>query len=589
MKKKEKPQDNFTLAHKRYESGYRYCQEIGFYSTVTENENYINGEQWGNVESNGLPTPVFNLEKRIMDYKISALASQRIKAVYGIEGVSQYPLDFVNETQDEQVEKELRLNGVAKMMSGNAEIRWERLKMDSLFRKWLRDGFVTGDFCAHTYWDSTIKTGSKFKGDIVTERVHPSCVFFGNPNEQNAQKQPWIILKTRKTVESLRREAKSYGVPADKIAQIAPDSDTDTQIGSFGQLEIDSCDASTEKCNAYLMYYRKDDGLVYWSLSTESVDIRTDVLNKTGSRYPVDWGNWDERENCYHGQSECAAIHPNQRFVNKMFAMCMIWFMYNSFGKIAFDATRISSWTNEIGVAIPVQGSIDGVVQQLASGDFNSAVLTVIDKAIAYTKECQGVTDAALGIERADNTSALVIAQKASALPLENQQARIYQFVEDIFLTWSEYMLNYYIEGRNVPSKDADGNIVYKPFTKEDAENLVANVKIDVGASSYWSEITSMDTLSNLLREQYITFGQYLERLPNGYLMDKQKLLDEWRAIAQNAPDMGENQSQEQGQDFEMEAAFFDGLPFEMQQQLQALPPEQMESEIRTMMQATPS
>ena len=66
MKKKDHQQD-FTLAHKRYERGYRYCQEIGFYSTVTENENYINGEQWGNVESNGLPTPVFNLEKRIMD------------------------------------------------------------------------------------------------------------------------------------------------------------------------------------------------------------------------------------------------------------------------------------------------------------------------------------------------------------------------------------------------------------------------------------------------------------------------------------------------------------------------------------------
>ena len=66
--------------------------------------------------------------------------------------------------------------------------------------------------------------------------------------------------------------------------------------------------------------------------------------------------------------------HPNQRFINKMFAMCMVWFMYNAFGKIAYDATRISSWTNEIGVAIPVQGSIEGVVQQLSSGDFNNAV-----------------------------------------------------------------------------------------------------------------------------------------------------------------------------------------------------------------------
>jgi hypothetical protein len=39
---------------------------------------------------------------------------------------------------------------------------------------------------------------------------------------------------------------------------------------------------------------------------------------------------------------------------------------------------------------------------------------------------------------------------------------------------------------------------------------------------------------------------------------------------------------------FEAEAQFFDSLPFEIRQQLQALPPEQMEAEIQRMMTGAP-
>ena len=175
-----------TTVYQRYKWALDYNSKIGFHTKVTENENMVNGLQWEGVKSNGLPTPVFNIEKRIMGYKIAALSSQRVKAVYGIEGVSQYGKD--NEFVDESALADMELSEVADLMSGNAEIRWEKLKMDSLVRRWLRDGFVTGDMFAHTYWDDTIRTGQKAKGDLVTERVHGGNVFFGNPSEPDPQK-----------------------------------------------------------------------------------------------------------------------------------------------------------------------------------------------------------------------------------------------------------------------------------------------------------------------------------------------------------------------------------------------------------------
>jgi len=50
-------------------------------------------------------------------------------------------------------------------------------------------------------------------------------------------------------------------------------------------------------------------------------------------------------------------------------------------------------------------------------------------------------------------------------------------------------------------------------------------VKLDVGASAYWSEIATMQTMDNLLMQDKIDIVDYLERIPEGYISDKQELL----------------------------------------------------------------
>ena len=50
-------------------------------------------------------------------------------------------------------------------------------------------------------------------------------------------------------------------------------------------------------------------------------------------------------------------------------------------------------------------------------------------------------------------------------------------------------------------------------------------LKLDVGASAYWSEIASMQTLDNLLMQGKIPTSEYLRRLPNGQLTDRESLI----------------------------------------------------------------
>lgn len=78
-----------------------------------------------------------------------------------------------------------------------------------------------------------------------------------------------------------------------------------------------------------------------------------------------------------------------------------------------------------------------------------------------------------------------------------------------------------------------------QPFDFSQLKKIPLTIEQEVGASSYWSEMASMQTLDNLLMNHLITKKQYVERLPNGYVSKKQELLAEFaaeEAAAQQLP-----------------------------------------------------
>jgi hypothetical protein len=62
-------------------------------------------------------------------------------------------------------------------------------------------------------------------------------------------------------------------------------------------------------------------------------------------------------------------------------------------------------------------------------------------------------------------------------------------------------------------------------------KELSLSLKLDVGASAYWSEIAAMQTLDNLLVRGKIDLIDYLERVPNGYITKQQELIDKLKDI----------------------------------------------------------
>lgn len=551
-----------------YEKGKDYKRKIDLYSNVDRNERFYAGDQWKGVVSNGLPTPVFNIFKRVINYFIAAIMSQAVKMQFVPENIG-------DETQDPQ---ELEVKQAAEIISAYSETLWEDAKMDNNLRQVLLDAALSADACAYVWWNPEIDTGQEAVGCMEIELPDNVNVFFGNPNDHRVQKQPYIIISFRELVENLKAEARKNGVEEYMVNMIASDTDYQDQSGDRAKIELDATGQDDGKTTAILMLKRDPvTKTIKFNKSTKAVTIREEV--DTGLKlYPIPWMSWDKRKNSYHGQAVGTGLIPNQVFINKMFAMVMLNLMYSAFPKVVYDSNVIKTWTNQIGQAIPVAGAGDDirkVATTIQPGEMSTQVMGVIDAAITYTKDLVGASDAALGDVKPENHSAIIAVQQAAAIPLETIKANLYQWVEDMGNIWLDFMATKY--GRRNITINVKGVRQVVPFDFDRLQNMRLKLKIDVGPSSYWSEITAMQTLDNLLTSEKITFLQYLERIPNGVIPQKQELIEEVQAMDQQKQFVGQ-----------MMGNFMQQMPPEVQQMMAQMRPEEAEPMIQQMMVMPP-
>jgi len=161
-----------------------------------------------------------------------------------------------------------------------------------------------------------------------------------------------------------------------------------------------------------------------------------------------------------------------------------------------------------------------------------------------------GASDAALGNVRAENTSAIIAVQKASSAPLELQRMSFYQFWEDCANIILEMMrVDFGIRTVTVDTVDENGiegrQVVDFDFEAPDYDGMALNV--DVGASSYWSELMQIQTADSLLvNGVFHDAVTYLESIPDHYIRNKQKIIEKLRQEQQLqaqmvAQQMGQN------------------------------------------------
>ena len=90
---------------------------------------------------------------------------------------------------------------------------------------------------------------------------------------------------------------------------------------------------------------------------------------------------------------------------------------------------------------------------------------------------------------------------------------------------WAEFWITHYGD-RLLKVQDAD-SVWYLPFSGKRYRELLISARVDVGASTLWTETESIRTLDNLFNREVIDAVQYLKRLPKGTVPDVSGLIRE--------------------------------------------------------------
>lgn len=510
---------DYKIAWEMYEKGVQFNNQINLDETIRVNENFVIGKQWEGVASNGLPTPQINILKRVALFTIATIVSDNVK-------VTASPLANTVGTSN--------YKQIAQYINDEYEAIFERNKVPSLIREFARNAAVDGDGCIYTYWDADAETGQEAKGQICSEIIDNNRVFFGNPSDVRVENQPWIIIEKRMPERNARILARNNGAVGWRRITAHPDDVQSTDDAKWND----------ELVTVLYLFWRDDETDEIWSYcSAQMAEI--EAPKSLGIKhYPICWLCWDNVKDCYHGQAMITGLVPNQIAINKTHALTQVSMMNMAFPTKVYDKTRISKITNQVGAAYGVSGNVDNAMKVVEGANISPQIFQYITTLIEETEQSLGATSVALGDTRPDNTSAIIALQRAASTPSELTKQNIYSAIEDYARIILDFMAEYYGEryvDRPIKERERQAILFAQELSpdiemKEEVPELFnfftlkehpVIVKVDVGGSTYYSEIASIQTLENLLMQGHITPIQFLERLPDDYIPNRLGLIAE--------------------------------------------------------------
>lgn len=582
-----------------YEQGNTYKSsvgDLGIFEQTKRNERFFVGNQWYGAQcGNDRPLVRRNIIKRIGEYKMSSIGAAPVAVNYSAEGVpntSDIKKDGA-ELQAQMFNGEwspttanpdaVEISVITDALSNYYKVSSERVRFNLKNEELLRNAYISGTGIAYTYWDNDIDTGlyvddqrtQKIKGDIAFEILDVENVVFGDPNNDDVQSQPYILISQRLDVEDIRREARRNGL---NYEDIIPDGETQYNSGERGESEPTDSRRVTVITKLYKEWDKDDSGYKVMAVKVTQKAVVKKSWDVGLTMYPIAKFCWERRRSCAYGDSEITYLIPNQIAINRLQTSAVHSGIKNGMPIMLVDNDRIdpeTPITNDPGQILKINkiNETDRLADAIGYATppiWGSQYVNVVNDMANNTLSDSGANDAALGNLRPDNAAAIIQMREAAMAPLQLYQNRYYAYIEDNARIWADFWLNKY--GNRTLKVDTRDGIQYIPFDGKRYKELVLTAKVDVGTATLWSEATTISTLDAMLNAQIIDPMQYLERLPKGIIPKITELLDDLRKNKEAA-------TESQGNKSEMIKNFAEQYPQEYEQFSQ-LSPEQQEAMI---------
>lgn len=507
-----------------YERGKDYLNKFNYYSNTEECTRFYNGDQWRGLKTGGERIPQLNMIQPIVDYKVATVNSNGYAISYRSMGVD---MKFIEESK------------ICDRLNTLADSEWERLKLDNKIWKHTLKAAVTGDSYVFFFWNSD-------KGYLQEQTIPNVNIHFADEQEDDIQKQKYIIIVERMLVSKVKSVAEENGIDKDNISLITPDTFYDKEIGDKAKKEVEQED-NDGKCIVLTRLW-KEDGVVHFCKSTKDVIILHDYAVNNLSLYPIAHLRWKEEQGSARGLGEVLHLIPNQIEINKSLARHAMIIKNFAFPHIVYNAGKISreginnlsKVGSVIGTTENATEAINNYISYLSPPVIPNDSINLSNQLISLTRELSGASEAFSGQINPEKASgaAITAVQDAQALPLSIQESNLKQFIEDIARIWLDMWKAYNPNGLTIGVKDKlnpvdeYGNrlnpvdvVIGVEIDGQTLSKLDLSVKIDVSPKNPYSKYSQEQNLQNFMANGYISFEEYVNALDDDSSIPKAKLL----------------------------------------------------------------
>ena len=509
----------------------------GIYTDTDRNYRMYNGNQWGKAKLGDVEPVQKNFIKPIVKYKVGVIHDN----LYAIVFSSQ---NYENREFHKEAEK------YCEMLNRYASRVWEKDCMDYKGRKITKDSAINDEGIIYVDFDTENMLP-------VNEIVKKNDIYYGNENDEDIQKQPYILIRKRMPVSNTIEWAKSEGLSEEKSKFIIGDNDTFEESGESAKIELDNMVTVVYK------FYKKG-GTVHFSCATRWIDIVEDV--DTGlTLYPIAHFNWEEKEGSARGEGEVRFLIPNQIEVNRTELRRVITVKQQAYPQKIMDTSKIANpaSVNTVGGVIKTNGTpvedVHKVVGTLTPAQMSPDVKQLQDDLIQVTRDLAGAGDIATGNVNPEDASgrAILAVQQASQSPMTEQKESYKKCIEDIARIWLDYLIVHSVDGVNLEQVTNDPNtgeeiIQMVNVPQVTLQQLQATVKVDITPKGVYDRFAQEQTIENMLLQGLLSAQRvgelaiYAELLDDDSVAPKQKIMEAVELIREEQARIAQIQAQAQ-------------------------------------------
>ena len=498
-----------------YEQGRDYNNMLHVYSDTDRNYRMYNGDQWNGLKVSGIEPVQLNIIKPIVKYKVGNINSNLWAIIYSSE-------NFESREFRKTAEK------TCELLNKKASKIWEADQMDIKIRKATKDSAINDEAVMYVHYDQENQTP-------VNEILNKNDILYGNENDSDIQRQPYILIKQRRPVIEIQQMAEEEGVSKEDLELIRGDKDVWQEAGETAKYEKD------DMCTIVTKMW-KENGTVWFEKATKFVKVKK-ATNSGLTLYPVAHFVWEEKEGSARGEGEVRYLIPNQLEINKILMRSALVVKQTAYPQkvVNIDKIQNPSAIDQVGGVIKVSSqSVDDVMKvfgHIQPAQMSSDVEKLRNELVSMTRELAGAGDIATGSVNPEDASgkAILAVQQANQQPLVDQLTGVKTFIEDLGRIWLDHIITYSPDGITLEEDVTDTSTGEEYVQLVDIPQSVllelqASVKVEITPKGAYDRFAQEMSIQNLFTEGMLNpqrLGElkiYTKLLDDDSVMPKAKL-----------------------------------------------------------------